>query len=233
MASSKQGFGCPGGTGCTDGLSEAILSKYKNVVYMLIEFDGQFLFYEISIQSGQAINGYKAVTAAGGTISSLSESNKRLYLGFSYADYIILVYNTTTDAFDYKYTIQGSAIKSYSMIATDSDFIFTVGGFPGTTKASLLKTYYSALFALSFASNTTYTMTSYSSGIYQLQLGLTDSELSYNVYVGSYFTAWSFSLYDVSSSTNTDYFSMSVWNLDYYAPDIYPNSNYELDFTWT
>jgi hypothetical protein len=230
----KKGITCPSGISCALNYGEAILSSDGTKFYITVDFDDHFLFYTLSEATGEVISTmYKYNhSATGGTIGNFIEAQDRLYLHFSLTNNQVLVYNVTTNKFDYSWWESKASVDLQSIRVSKNDFMILTGLLG--TASLIFESYYSTFSAFPAAVNSAFAMDSFSSGNYLIVDRSASGEVNYNSYVsGSYDSFDVGDYYTYATSAQTIVYAVSVWNLDHYEPDLLPNTRYELNFSWT
>jgi hypothetical protein len=230
----EKGITCSTGISCALNYGEAILSPDGTKFYIMVDFDDHFLFYTLNEDTGEVMSTmYKYDhSVTGGTIGNFIDAQNRLYLHFSLTYNQILVYNVTTNKFDYSWWENKASVDLQSIRVSKNDFmIFT--GISGTVSL-MYQNYYSAFSAYPGGVNSAFAMDSFSSGNYLIIDRNASEEVNYNLYLSGSFDSFDVGDYYIyTTSAQTIIYPMSVWNLDHYEPDLLPNTRYELDFSWT
>jgi hypothetical protein len=230
-----KGVECVNGD-CVGEYGEAVLSEDGTKIYALIYYDIRFLFYTLSVVTGEALSTcYRyADLASSASDGAIDESNGRVYIFLKFSDPIFLIFNTTTDKFDYTFVADGTDIKYFNIAATKNDLMLMVAQRIDDTMTTILRNFYSNFFSIYLVQNSTFAMDAISSSDYAIVDRSIGGVLSFSSVSSSTFDLfYPVTYYSITRGAEQDFFMPSIWNLDHYEPHLLPNKRYEIDFTWT
>jgi hypothetical protein len=195
------------------------------------------LFYTLSSSTGEVVStSYKLFDAiADVTDEGIIEVNGRVYFHIEYSRSAFLVYNTTTDNFDYKYFIISSSKIFTDMAMLNNDFMLPLLRAIDYSTTYISKNFYSAFFEWNSCNNSTISMTDFDSGDFLIvdRVSTAPTPTPSNFILGGFYPSYIYNTYTPSSTTPQNIYLPSVWNLDHYENNLLPNFKYELEFLWT